>query len=111
MKIVNIDGEVLHIFWTIWEIPMKFSGKMWLMIIYKVTKNQGFILSLENTFLKKLQEGLSWPLPSHLRLKSIFVRLIWSDSWCKNIVDDGWVVLLRLRFVLDENKFSFEFSR
>ena len=38
MKIVNIDGENLYIFWTAWGISMKFSGKMWLAIILKVTK-------------------------------------------------------------------------
>ena len=36
---------------------MKFSGKMCLMIILKVTKNQGFILSLEDTFFEKPQGG------------------------------------------------------
>ena len=55
--IVNIDGENLHIFWTTWEISVKFSGKIWLMIILKVTKSQGFTLSLEYAFLKKPQEG------------------------------------------------------
>ena len=35
---------------------MKFSGKMSLMITLKVTKNQGFTLSLEDTFFKTLQE-------------------------------------------------------
>ena len=35
MKIVNIDGENLRIIWTIGEISMKFSEKMWLMIIKK----------------------------------------------------------------------------
>ena len=34
---------------------MKFSGKMYLMTILKVTKNQGFNLSLEDTFLEKPQ--------------------------------------------------------
>ena len=34
---------------------MKFSGKMGLMIILKVTKNQGLALSLEDTFFEKLQ--------------------------------------------------------
>ena len=34
---------------------MKFSGKMCLMIILKVTKNQGFALSLEDTFFEKPQ--------------------------------------------------------
>ena len=32
---------------------MKFSGKMCLKIILKVTKNQGFTLSLEDTFFEK----------------------------------------------------------
>ena len=34
------------------------------MIILKITKKQGFTLSLENTFLKKLQEGQVDPPPS-----------------------------------------------
>ena len=54
MKIADLDGEVLHIFWTTCGISVKFSGKMWLMIL-KVTKNQGFTLSLEDTFLEKPQ--------------------------------------------------------
>ena len=45
----------LHIFWTTWGNSMKFSGKMCLKIILKVTKNQGFTLSLEETFFKKPQ--------------------------------------------------------
>ena len=36
---------------------MKFSGKMCLMIILKVTKNQGLTLSLEDTFIEKRQGG------------------------------------------------------
>ena len=32
---------------------MKFSGKMCLKIVLKVTKSQGFTLSLEDTFLEK----------------------------------------------------------
>ena len=46
---------------------MKFSGKMCLMIILKITKSNGFNLSLENTFFKK-PEREGWvkltPLPS-----------------------------------------------
>ena len=34
---------------------MKFSGKMYLTIILKFTKNQGFSLSLEDTLFKKVQ--------------------------------------------------------
>ena len=59
MKIANIDREILHIFWTTSGISMKFSGKMWLMIILKVTKGQGFTLSLEDEY---------WP-PAVLGLK------------------------------------------
>ena len=33
MKIVSIEGESLYIFWTTWEIWMKFSGNLWLMIM------------------------------------------------------------------------------
>ena len=44
---------------------MKFAGKMCLMIILKVTKNQGFILSLEDTFFEKPQgEGVNLTTPS-----------------------------------------------
>ena len=46
MKIVNYDGENPHMFWTTRGISMEFSGKMWLMIILKVTKNQGFYSSV-----------------------------------------------------------------
>ena len=35
-----IDGKNLHIFWTTWGISVKYLGKMWLMIILKVTKNR-----------------------------------------------------------------------
>ena len=36
---------------------MIISGKTWLMTILKVTKSQGFTLSLESKFLEKLQRG------------------------------------------------------
>ena len=48
MKIVNIDRENYHIFWTTWRISMNFSGKMWLTTVLKFTKKQGFTLSLED---------------------------------------------------------------
>ena len=46
MEIVNIHGENLHIFWKTWGISIKFSAKMWIMLILKITKNQGFTFSL-----------------------------------------------------------------
>ena len=72
MKIANIDREVVHIFWTTWGNSMKVSGKMGLKIILKVTKNQGFTLTLEDTFSEKPQGGGSnWPPPPDvLGLKS-----------------------------------------
>ena len=42
IKMVNIEGENLRIFWTTWGISMTFSGEMWLMMILKVTKKQCF---------------------------------------------------------------------
>ena len=53
MKIANIDKEIVHISWTTWGNSMKFLGKICLKIILKVMKNQGFNLSLENTFSEK----------------------------------------------------------
>ena len=55
MKIADIDSEFLHNVWTAWGISIKFSGKMWLMIILKVTKKQGFTLPLEDTFFEVSQ--------------------------------------------------------
>ena len=57
MKIANIDRESLHIFWTIWGISMKLSEKMWIMIMLKVTQNQGLTLSLEDVFGETTDEG------------------------------------------------------
>ena len=71
LKLVNIDEENLHIFQTTWGISMKFSGKMCLVIILKVTKKKGFTPSLENTVLKKPQgAGQNYPTPSLARVKS-----------------------------------------
>ena len=55
MKIANIiNTENLHIFWATWGISMKFSRKMWLMIIIKSQKSRiSFTLSLEDTVLEK----------------------------------------------------------
>ena len=48
---------------------MEFSGKMWFMIILKVTKNQGFTFSLENAVFKKNRGGRLTPPTSHFRVK------------------------------------------
>ena len=41
---------------------------MWLMLISKLTLNQGFTLSLENTLFQKAQVGSNWALPEYLGL-------------------------------------------
>ena len=65
--------EVLYIFWTTWGISMKFSAKIWLIIILQVTKNQGFTLSLEDTFIEKPQRRSNWITrpSSRLRVKEV----------------------------------------
>ena len=55
MKIVTTRKENLNIFLTTQGISIKFSGKITIMKILKVTKNQSFTLSLEDTSLKKPQ--------------------------------------------------------
>ena len=68
MKIVNIKEENPHILWTVWEISMTLSGKRWLVIIWKVTKNQGFTISLKTTFSEKPGVRRSnWPSLSFFR--------------------------------------------
>ena len=42
MKKANIDRDILHIFSTTWGISVKFSGKVWLMMILKATKKPEF---------------------------------------------------------------------
>ena len=52
---------------------MKFSGKMCLKIILKVTKYQGFALSLEDTFFKKPQGGVKLIPPAVLGLMTQYL--------------------------------------
>ena len=73
MKIVNIDGVILHIFWSTWGNSTNFSEKMWLMITL-VTKNLGFTLSLEDTFLEKPQGGPPESFKGYNKIR----RLDWS---------------------------------
>ena len=61
---------------------MKFSGNVWLMIILKDTKNQGFTLSLEDTFFKKSQGGQIYSSPAVLGLRTFSRRTVFdSVSW------------------------------
>ena len=75
LKIANIARENLHIFWTTCGISIELSGKMWLMITLKVTKNQGFTLPLFTRWIfekttGKGGEGSNWPpSPSSFRVK------------------------------------------
>ena len=107
LKIANIGRESLQIFWTNRGISMKFSRKMWLMIILKVTKNQGFTLYLEDSFLENQNGGVmgsnrsstppATPCPTAflgliliiIFIKAILMLLFWSDS-------DFWLGKLNL---------------
>ena len=53
MKIVNTKGENVHMIWMAREMSMKFSGKMWLMIILKVTQKTDPSNLLRVNFLNK----------------------------------------------------------
>ena len=91
-KIANIDREIVHSFWTNWGNSINFSGKMCLKIILKVTRNQDFNLSLEDTFLEKPWWGVGGqidplippslippscpppaPSPNRFRIKIVFL--------------------------------------
>ena len=65
---------------------MKFSGKTWLMIILKVTKNQRFTISLEDTLFEKPQGGggsqIDPPPPPQLfMVKSILPERLNNSLW------------------------------
>ena len=70
-KLANIDRDFLHIFWTSSGNSIKFSGKMCLKIILRVTKDQGFTLSSEDTFFKKLQGAGFKMTPAVLELNQM----------------------------------------
>ena len=71
MKIVNVEQGNLDIFWTTLGISMKFSGKLWLMTIFKVTKKQCFTLSLKNIILVKPKGKGQIDPPAVLGLKNL----------------------------------------
>ena len=82
MKTVNIEENHLHIFWTTWGISIKFSEKIWLKIILKVTKKQGIILCLKNAFLEIWQKGGGQTDPPGLfRVKEIIWNLYLNLGW------------------------------
>ena len=68
MKIVYIDRENLHIFWTIWGISTKLSEEIDLII--KVTKKQAFTLFLEITILEKVKTTVK--IRSKRKISEIF---------------------------------------
>ena len=69
---------------------MKFTGKMWLMIILKATKMQESTLFLKNIFLEKLQVGSNWPF-SLFRVKFVCQPNSWSDEKIlKVLAIDEW---------------------
>ena len=55
---------------------MKILGKMWLMIILKVTTNQGLTLPLEDTFFKKLEGSRVFGLKIHSDFKILIEKHI-----------------------------------
>ena len=63
----------IWVIWMIWEISMKFSEKMWTMIILNVTKKQWFTFYLEDTFFEKPLVGV----------KSTFPRLFGVNQYCQ----------------------------
>ena len=76
IKIVNIDTEN-HIFWTTWGILMKFSGKMWLMIILNHKKSEVHTLSRKHSFRKTTEggrEGGKLTPPSLFRVKDFSIH-------------------------------------
>ena len=81
IKIVNIEGKNYEVFKTICRNAMKFSGKMCLMIILKVTKNQGFSFSLGSTFLENCWGMCQTHLFGTFRVKRQTEKYKYCNSW------------------------------
>ena len=77
---------------------MKFSGKMCLMIITKVTKNHGFTLCLEDTIFEKKIDP-----PSRFRVKgcpvSNYVEIVLIYYW-KLVKSISWQFLSSVRGII-----------
>ena len=73
MKIVNIEDENFHIFWTTWGISMKLSGKKWFMIMIKVTENRASPFLWKKKIRKTTGERQTKP--------PAFLGLFWKCSW------------------------------
>ena len=96
MKKVNIN-ENLHIFWTTWEISLKLSGKMWLVIKLNVTESTSYrSLLLKNSFWTKPQckDGSNW---SSRLLGSIVFKYRWRIYNCQ--FNRNWVFWLWLKYI------------
>ena len=107
MKISYIEREFLHIFGTTWGNSIKFSGNMCLKITLKVTKHQGFTLSLEDKFFEKPQGESNWPPPPavlglrqgvkerikffDVRVISIFIIYFSKSLWYKSSYTISWI--------------------
>ena len=105
VKTINIKGEHLHIFRMTWGISIKFSVKMWLMIIMKVTKNQGCTLSKKHIGFWKNHKGgggggrSNCNLPCTPAILGLRVRNSWDHGrvWTANLVCSyvtHWIIRL-----------------
>ena len=91
----RIISSYLHILWRSGGISIKLSEKMWLMIILKVAKTQGFNISLRNTFLKKPQGAQIEP-PIFLRLSYYMLLFENFSKYTNKLFDKSplWQLLL-----------------
>ena len=65
-KMVNIEEEHFHIFWTTARVSMKYLGKTWIMIILEATKKTG----LHPLSTKQNEEGFLYSLKTSGNLRS-----------------------------------------
>ena len=104
-KILHINEENLHIFRMNWGISMNFSEKVWFMMILKVTKKQGFTLSLSRKDSLEKEQGWGGggqiDPPSLFRVKSVSLEQMFSYTFAKTILSKMNCLLwdFALRFV------------
>ena len=104
MKIANVDREIFDNFWTTWGISMNFLGKMWLMMILKVTKKQGFTPSLEDIFFEKNKKKTNY-------VSSYSYSLVDKENWVRFLSNFIIIMIITIFLIFVIFTFLFKYGR
>ena len=104
-KLIKITN-IVYISWKTWEHSIKSSGKIFLKIILKIIKNEGFTIFLEDTFFEKpLEEIKLTPPSSRFRVTDIYNKRLDNIDELSNTTHYG-----DLKFIISSSSKETDFS-